>query len=127
MTNLQSSAAPLDQFVVGRAIGTSPWLKVDQQQISDFGRVTLDPDPMHVDPDWAREKGPFGHTVAFGFLTISLLTKLLHDASQMNWAVRLEEQGYYLNYGFDRVRFVSPVPVDSHIRGHFKTDRKSVV
>jgi acyl dehydratase len=76
---------------------------------------------MHVDPAWAATEGPFGHTVAFGFLTMSLLTSLLHDASRTTWSVHPGDEGYYLNYGFDRMRLVAPVPVNARVRGRFTT------
>jgi acyl dehydratase len=106
-------------FEPGQELGTSEWLTVTQEMIDRFGQATLDEDPMHVDPKWAA-KGPFGHTIAFGFLTMSLLTCLVHkvlgtDSSRYDPAL-----GYYLNYGFDRVRLVAPVPVNSRIRGTFK-------
>ena len=97
----------------GEPIGTSPWLTISQTDIDDFARVTRDPDPMHVDPEWCRDKGPFPTTVAFGFLSLSLITHMSHQARE--WA----SGTYGLNYGFDRLRFVAPVPVGSRVRGHF--------
>ena len=70
----------LESLQPGDIAGTSKWVTVDQAMINGFGTITLDPDPMHVDPIWARENGPFGGSIAFGFLTVSLLTHLLHDA-----------------------------------------------
>jgi acyl dehydratase len=120
-----SAPAAAEGFIPGQDIGVSAWLTINQDLISKFGEATLDADPMHVDPRWAKEKGPFGHTVAFGFLTMSLLTNLLHDASSTTWSVEPGEEGYYLNYGFDRMRLIAPVPVGSRIRGRFKTlDRR---
>lgn len=97
----------------------SDWLTVTQDMISVFGENTLDPDPMHIDPDWAARNGPFGGAIAFGFLTVSLLTKLFYSAQG-----RLHEQdpakdGLVLNYGFDRLRLVSPVRAGARIRGSF--------
>lgn len=68
---------------------------------------------MHIDPDWCRQHGPFPTTVAFGFLSLSLVTHMSHAAREWSPGV------YGLNYGFDRLRFVAPVPVDSRVRGHF--------
>lgn len=104
----------------GQDLGASGWLVVDQHTIDQFGAATHDDDPMHVDPDWAREHGPFGHTVAYGFLTLSLLTHLLYEVLNTNAQIAGTGAGHYLNYGFDRVRFVSPVPVNSRVRGHFR-------
>ena len=98
----------------GELIGTSPWVKVTQDDIDEFARVTRDPDPMHIDPEWCAEQGPFPTTIAFGFLSLSLITHMSHKARE--WAPGV----YGLNYGFDRMRFVAPVPVGSRIRGHFK-------
>jgi len=106
-------------FTPGLDIGASDWMVVDQAMISAFGAVTRDPDPMHVDPAWARRDGPYDDTIAFGFLTMSLLTNLLHSALG-TCSERVPTSGHYLNLGFDRLRLVSPVPVDSRIRGHFK-------
>jgi acyl dehydratase len=114
-------AAKASAFAPGGAPCVSSWLTVDQTLISRFAEATLDPDPMHVDPEWAATKGPYGKTLAFGFLTMSLLTYLMHDATRSSWSIEPDEEGYYLNYGFDRMRLVAPVPVDSRIRGRFVT------
>jgi acyl dehydratase len=108
-------------FEPGQELGTSEWLTVTQEMISKFGDATIDQDPMHVDPAWAA-KGPFGHTIAFGFLTMSLLTHLMHRVQGTDSSRYDPAQGYYLNYGFDRVRLVAPVPVDSRIRATFKVN-----
>jgi acyl dehydratase len=102
----------------GHALGTSPWVLITQEMITKFGEATLDHDPMHVDVEWA-ERGPFGTTVSFGFLTMSLLTHLLHQTLGSDSSSYDPRQGYYLNYGFDRLRLVSPVPVGSRVRGKF--------
>jgi acyl dehydratase len=110
---------PLGEFQIGEPIGRSDWIKVSQGMIDGFGESTLDPDPMHIDPDWARRNGPFGGTIAFGFLTMSLLTRLLYSAVGTDSDRDPASQGYHLNYGFDRLRLVSPVPVDGRVRGAF--------
>lgn len=107
----------ISQVPTDRAL-TSEWVSLSQDMIDGFAEATLDDDPMHVDPEWART-GPFGTTIAFGFLTMSLLTHLLHSALSSS-PVRDLSDGYYLNYGFDRMRLVSPVPVDSRVRGVFR-------
>jgi acyl dehydratase len=86
--------------------------------IDQFGAVTLDPDPLHVDPVWALQNSPFGCPIAFGFLTISLLTHMVHSALGPS-TLGGETDWVYLNYGFDRLRLVAPVPSGSRIRGHF--------
>lgn len=110
----------LESLKPGDLVGTSRWVTVDQSMIDGFGRVTLDPDPMHIDPEWARQNGPFGGSIAFGFLTMSLLTHLLHDALGSSPDRDPHKSGYYLNYGFDRLRLVSPVRAGARIRGVFR-------
>jgi len=104
---------------IGQKVGTSRWVLVDQPMIDRFGAVTLDPDPMHIDPEWCRQFSPFRTTVAFGFLTTSLLTHLYHDVLQYDRQGHADTGGYPLNYGFDRLRLLSPVHVNSRVRGHF--------
>jgi acyl dehydratase len=110
---------PFAELKPGSEIGVSNWVLVTQDMIDGFGKVTLDADPMHIDPHWAATKGPFGHTIAFGFFTMSMLTHLLHDAMNTDSAREPAEMGYYLNYGFDRLRLVAPVPVERRVRGRF--------
>ena len=97
----------------GSEIGTSEWLVVDQARIDAFADATLDHQWIHVDTD-AAAAGPFGRTIAHGFLTLSLLP---HFASEV---FRLETPGARLNYGLEKVRFPSPVPVDSRLRSHVR-------
>ncbi|MFN0178845.1 MAG: MaoC family dehydratase [Gemmatimonadales bacterium] len=104
---------------VGQPIGTSSWMVIDQARIDAFAKATDDPDPMHVDPEWCRRQSPFGTTIAFGFLTASLLTHLSHHALGWLNSTGADDGGYALNYGFDRLRLVEPVPVNSRIRAHF--------
>ena len=96
----------------------SDWIKVGQERITTFGRVTEDLDPHHVDPVYAAEHSPWGGTISFGFLTLSLMTPMLYQV----YRYRMDggrEDGYPASYGFDKVRFVAPVPSGSRIRGHF--------
>ncbi|MBW8831577.1 MAG: MaoC family dehydratase [Burkholderiales bacterium] len=99
--------------LVGKALGTSDWITVDQQRINLFADATGDHQWIHVDPVRAAA-GPFGTTVAHGFLTLSLLPEM--SAS----AFKVENTKMGVNYGLNRVRFPSPVPVGSRLRGHFK-------
>lgn len=94
---------------VGREIGVSDWFTVDQGRIDMFGAAHYDPDPQHMDPAWAAEHSPYGGTIAYGFQTLSML-------SHLTMSLRPEGAAVALNYGFDRVRFISPVPVNSRIR-----------
>jgi len=103
---------------IGEKLGTSSWINITQDMINQFGTLTNDPDPMHMDPDWCRENSPFGKPIAFGFLTISLLTGMYHEVAGYAREERTTES-FGLNYGFDRLRLIEPVPVDSRIRGHF--------
>ncbi len=101
----------------GDAPAYSPWLEVTQDDVTAFGAATKDMDPMHVDPEWSVRNGPFGGTISFGFYTLSLLTYFSHQV--FKW----ERESLGLNYGFDRVRFVAPVPVGAWIRARFAAKR----
>jgi acyl dehydratase len=107
-------AKPFSELAPGTLLGTTDWLPVTQQAIDLFAQASLDPDPMHVNPDWARVNSPFRTTIAFGFQTLSYLTYFGHQLAGSEFFK------YALNYGFERVRFMAPVPVDSRIRAHFK-------
>ena len=93
----------------GREIGRSDWVVVTQSNIDQFAQATGDAQWIHVDPVRAAA-GPFGAPVAHGFLTLSLLSRLFAEA------VAFEDVRMSLNYGLDRVRFPSPVPVGSRLR-----------
>lgn len=97
----------------GQHVGASAWRVVTQALVDDFARVIDDHQWIHVDPERARRESPLGTTIAHGFLTLSLLSSLIAEVISMPTA-RMS-----LNYGFDRIRFVSPVPVDAQIRGTF--------
>lgn len=101
------------QALIGAVLGTSEWFSIDQARIDRFAAVTGDEQWIHVDPARAAA-GPFGATVAHGHLTLSLLPVMAGTAFTIG-DVRLT-----INYGFNRVRFPAPVPVDSRLRGHFK-------
>ena len=98
--------------LVGHEIGVSSWIAIDQRRITEFGLLTEDPDPMHIDPQWAARHSPFGTTIAFGFLTISLMTWMLNEV-----IARPSDEVSTLNYGFDRLRLLSPVRVGARVRG----------
>ena len=93
----------------------SPWLEVTQERIDAFAETTEDRQSIHVDPALAVE-GPFGTTVAHGFLTLSLVVHF------WNQVVRGADSRPTINYGLNRVRFPAPVPVGSRIRGRFRVD-----
>jgi acyl dehydratase len=94
----------------GTRLEASPWLAIDQDRISEFGRVTGDLQWIHVDPDRAKS-GPFGATIAHGYLTLSLVNLFMPQMIE----VRGVSSG--VNVGADRLRFVAPVKVGSKIRG----------
>lgn len=105
--------------VINQLIGeelVSPWLEIDQARIDEFARATDDGQWIHTDPERAAA-GPFGTTIAHGFLTLSLVVPLFEQALP-----ELEGYGMTLNYGLNRVRFTSPVPVGSRIRGRFRIE-----
>jgi len=93
----------------GTHLGHSPWMTVTQDRINAFADATDDRQWIHVDTERAAE-GPFGSTIAHGYLTLSLLSRLMFDV------FTIERMSMAVNYGLDRVRFVSAVPVDSRIR-----------
>lgn len=99
--------------LVGQEILVSDWISISQDEIDAFGRVTRDIDPMHMDPGYAREHSPFGQTVLFGFQTLSMLS---HLCSPIRYRHDGGVVGYDLNYGLNRVRFISPVPVNARFR-----------
>lgn len=104
---------------IGQPIGTSDWVLITQDMADGFSLHTLDPDPMHIDPDWCRKHSPFRGTVAFGFQTMSMLTHLFHNAVPYDKHGNINTGGYPLNYGFDRLRLPEPVPIGKRIRAHF--------
>jgi acyl dehydratase len=95
---------------VGRSLGTSDWLEITQERIDRFAEATGDHQWIHTDPERAR-RGPFGKTIAHGYLTQSLVNHFLPQIVD----VRGISMG--VNYGADRVRFPAPVPVGSRVRG----------
>jgi acyl dehydratase len=100
--------------LVGTEVGVSEWITVDQPMIDLFANATHDHQFIHVDPERATAESPFGGTIAHGFLTLSLLSAMNFDC-----VPRIREQTMGINYGFDRIRFMSPVKSGSRIRGHF--------
>ena len=96
--------------LVGQEVATSDWLVITQDRINAFAEATSDHQWIHVDSGRARAETPFGATIAHGFLTLSLLSALMRDA------VTVDGSRMTLNYGLNRVRFVSPVPSGSRIR-----------
>lgn len=105
------SATALRALVGGEPI-VSEWLTVDQASVDRFAEATGDHQWIHVDPERARRESPFGGPIAHGFLTLSLIPALLDRTVAL-------EQRLGVNYGLNRVRFTSPVPVGSRLRAGF--------
>lgn len=100
--------------LVGQEVGVSRWFEVDQVRIDAFADLTEDRQFIHVDPEAARAT-PFGGAIAHGFLTLSLASAMSYDA-----VPPLEGVVMGVNYGFDRIRFLAPVPAGSRVRGRFR-------
>jgi acyl dehydratase len=104
------------QGQIGQSLGTSEWLVVEQSRIDQFAQATGDLQWIHTDPQRAAA-GPFGATVAHGFLTLSLM------AGMFDTAFVIDDVRMGVNYGLNRVRFPTPVRAGSRLRGHFKLQK----
>ena len=104
----------------GKSLGVSRWVTIDQGMVTAFAELSGDRQWIHVDPERARQ-GPFGSTIAHGFLTLSLSTDLLDQI------FTVDEVGIFLNYGLNRVRFPAPLPVGSRVRMHVSVAEASDV
>ena len=104
----------LDELLAlkGTEVVVSDWLEITQERVDRFAQATDDHQWIHVDPERAA-KSPFGSTIAHGFLTMSLLSRFIYEATEIK-SVRMG-----INYGMNRLRFVSPVKVNAEIRAHF--------
>ena len=100
------------EAMIGQEIGVSSWFVITQDRIDTFADCTEDWQYIHVDPEKAKES-PFGTTIAHGFLTMSMLSAMIYEMPSIE-GVRMG-----VNYGFNRVRFVSPVTVGARIRARF--------
>lgn len=100
------------EAMIGSEIGISEWVTITQAQIDAFADCTFDHQYIHVDPDAAAQT-PFGGTIAHGFLTLSLLSSMAYQMPSIQGAVM------GVNYGFNKIRFVSPVRTGARIRGRF--------
>ena len=101
--------------VIGTEVGVSDWVKIDQDRINKFADATMDHQFIHVDSEQATPV--FGSTIAHGFLSLSLVAGIPFD---QEIGMVLEGTKMGLNYGLDKVRFLSPVPVNSEVRIHMK-------
>ncbi|MCJ8191867.1 MaoC family dehydratase [Sphingomicrobium aestuariivivum] len=107
--------ATLDDIraAIGSEIGTSDWIEVGQQRITDFAEATEDRQFIHTDPELARQT-PFGGTIAHGFLSLSLLSRMGADVMLVPATTKMA-----VNYGLERVRFLKPVAAGKKVRGRF--------
>ena len=117
------------ETMIGKEIGVSKWIVVDQKKIDAFAELTYDSYFIHTDPVRAKNETPLGGTIAHGFLTLSMLSAFAYDALP-----DIDGRVMGMNYGFDKIRFVLPVACGSKIRGRFKisdvsrkSDRELVV
>jgi acyl dehydratase len=101
---------------VGKEVGVSAWLTIDQPRIDVFADATEDRQFIHVDPD-AAARTPFGGTVAHGFLSLSMLSRMAAEVMLVPDSLKMA-----VNYGLDRVRFIAPVRSGKRIRGRFVLD-----
>jgi acyl dehydratase len=101
---------------VGHEVGVSEWLTIDQARILAFAEATEDRQFIHIDPEAAAQT-QFGGTIAHGFLSLSLLSRMAADAMLIPEGVKMA-----VNYGLDRVRFLAPVRSGSRVRGRFTLD-----
>jgi acyl dehydratase len=102
------------QAMVGKEVGVSSWHLLDQPRINAFADVIEDHQFIHIDPERAKRETPFGSTVAHGFLTMSLLSIMSYEVMPV-----IEGTTMGVNYGFDKLRFISPVKAGSRVRGRF--------
>jgi acyl dehydratase len=102
--------------LAGEETGVSSWFTIDQKRIDAFAELTEDRQFIHIDPEAARAS-PFGGTIAHGFLTLSMLSALAMDALP-----DIDGRAMGVNYGFDKLRFLSPVPAGARIRGRFRLE-----
>ena len=114
MSDLQN-AYVAQSLLIGETLGHSPWLLIDQARINAFADITEDPQFIHIDTARAATETPFGGTVAHGFLTLSMASRMMQDTVEP-----FEGQVMNLNAGFDRLRFLSPLRSGSSIRGVFE-------
>ncbi len=115
MNNLKPLSLNDLRAAVGTEIGLSEWRTVSQDMINRFADATDDHQFLHVDPERAAAETPFGGTIAHGFLTVSLLSTLAYEALPM-----IEGATMGINYGFDKLRFMSPVKAGARVRARFK-------
>lgn len=113
MSAIAAAKAALEAQI-GQEVGVSDWIMVDQAMIDQFAETTHDNQWIHVDPERAARETPFGGTIAHGFLTLSLASRFAYDCFDL-----APGQVMGINYGFNKLRFLSPVRAGSRLRGRF--------
>lgn len=113
MSALQKALAESEKLV-GTEVGVSNWITVDQPMIDQFAETTQDRQWIHIDPERAAAETPFGGTIAHGFLTLSLASRFAYDCFNM-----MPGQVMGINYGMNKMRFLTPVRAGSRLRGRF--------
>ena len=110
------AAMDREDFVklVGQELGVSNWITIDQSQIDAFAHATNDHQFIHIDPERAKRETPFGGTIAHGFLSLSVLSGLAYEAMPT-----LNGAAMSINYGFDKIRFLTPVRAGKRVRARF--------
>ena len=122
MSILGYSVATLDEFV-GQELGVSDWVTIDQARIDSFAQCTGDNQWIHVDVERAARESPFGGTIAHGYLTLALLASLAMEVGLIP-----ADASAGLNYGLDKVRFITPVRAGARVRSRIvllEVDRKN--
>jgi len=114
-TTTVSTIAELEDLV-GKEIGVSSWVTVDQQTIDQFAETTGDHQWIHVDTERAARESPFGSTIAHGFLVLALAPRLTFEVFGLDETAAAADIKFGVNYGLDKVRFISPLPVDASVR-----------
>ena len=111
------------QKKIGQKLRPTDWIQVTQQKIDEFAYLTQDSQFIHIDPIKAKQHSPFGKTIAHGFLVLSFASKFALDVLP-----QVKKNEIRINYGFNKVRFIHPVEVNSNIRGNFilkNTEKKN--
>ena len=98
------------KLMIGRQLPVGEWYTISQQMIHDFANATLDKQWIHIDEERAKRESPFKSTIAHGFMSVAMISKLL----EASFSIKSVKMG--LNYGLNKVRFPSPVPVNSQLR-----------
>ena len=111
------------QKKIGQKLGPTDWIQITQNKIDEFAHLTQDSQFIHIDPIKAKQHSPFGKTIAHGFLVLSFASKFALDVFP-----EIKKNEIRINYGFNKIRFLHPVEVDSNIRGNFilkNTEKKN--